>query len=91
MQPLESVTVTIYVPAMRFDAVCVTCEGLVFHEYVYGGVPPVGFDTVTLPFFPPIHQTFVTVEAITLVIGLGCVTVALEVVVQPFESVTVTV
>ena len=66
MQPLESVTVTIYVPAMRFDAVCVTCAGLVFHEYVYGGVPPVGFDTVTLPLFHPKQPTFVTVEAMTL-------------------------
>jgi hypothetical protein len=91
IQPFESVTVTTYVPATRFEAVCVTCAGLVFHKYVYGGVPPLGLVTVTLPLFPPKQPTFVKVEAITLVIALGCVTVVLAVVIDPLESVTVTV
>jgi hypothetical protein len=74
---------------MRFKAVLVDCTGVVLHEYVYGGVPPVGVVTVTLPLLPPKHPTFVTVDALTLVMTGGWVTVAEEVAVQPLESVTV--
>jgi hypothetical protein len=63
----------------------------VFHAYVYGGVPPVGSETVTVPSFPPKHLTLVNAVAVTFVIGLGWKTVALAVVEDPFESDTVTV
>ena len=38
VQPLASVTVTLYVPPVRLVAVAVVCE--LFHSYVYGVVPP---------------------------------------------------
>jgi hypothetical protein len=56
---------------MRFKAVLVDCTGFVLHEYVYGGVPPVGVVTVTLPLLPPKHPTFVTVDALTFVMTGG--------------------
>jgi hypothetical protein len=56
---------------MRFKAVLVDCTGVVLHEYVYGGVPPVGVVTVTLPLLPPKHPTFVTVDALTFDITCG--------------------
>ena len=34
VHPLASVTVTVYVPAVKPVAVCVVCTGVVFHEYV---------------------------------------------------------
>jgi hypothetical protein len=41
LQPLLSVTITEYVPAVRFVAVAVYWKGLLFQKYEYGGVPPV--------------------------------------------------
>ena len=48
VQPLLSVTVTIYVPAAKVVAVAVVCAGDEFHEYEYGAVPPVTL-AVTAP------------------------------------------
>ena len=42
VQPLLSVRVTVYEPAMRPVAVAVVCTGTVLHEYEYGVVPPPG-------------------------------------------------
>jgi hypothetical protein len=38
--PASSI-VTVYVPGANPVAVAVICAGVVFHEYVYGGYPPV--------------------------------------------------
>ena len=89
IQPLASVTVTVYVPALSPVAVGVVCTGVVFHEYVYGAVPPVAF-TVAVPLFPPLHNTFVEPATTALSTG-GCVILTDAVPVQPLESVTVTV
>src|SRR6476620_2490278 len=58
VNPLMSVTVTVYIPAMRPVAVCVVCTGVVFHEYVIGVAPPLGV-TVALPVACPLQATFV--------------------------------
>jgi hypothetical protein len=48
VQLLASLTVTVYVPAGIFNAVTPVWAGTVFHEYVYGEVPPTVI-TVALP------------------------------------------
>ena len=53
-----SVTVTVYVPAERPVAVAFVCAGLVFHEYVYPGVPPAAV-TVAEPFMSPLQDALV--------------------------------
>lgn len=45
VHPLESVTVTTYVPAVLIVILCVVAELL--HKYVYGLVPPLGFAVKT--------------------------------------------
>ena len=60
VHPFASVTVTVYVPAISPVAVGVVCTGVVFHEYVYAGVPPAGV-TVAVPVVPPKQFTFVPV------------------------------
>jgi hypothetical protein len=57
-------------------------------RYVYAGVPPLTV-SVTVPLLPPLQLTAVAeAEAVNAV---GWVTVELDVFVQPFASVTVTV
>ncbi len=87
VQPLLSVTVTVYVPALKLLIVAVVLIGVVFHAYVYGNDPPLG-STVALPLLTP-QSGF---EPLTVHVGLGVVfIVVLHVVVQPKLSVTVTV
>jgi hypothetical protein len=88
VQPFLSVTVTVYVPAVRLVAVALV-PPLGAHEYVYGTVPPPAV-TVAPPVAPPLHLTLV-VELIEAVRTVGCVIVTAAVAVQPFLSVTVTV
>ena len=52
VQLLTSVTVTVYVPAARLDAPAVVVTGVVFHEYVYGAVPPAGVTVAAPVLFP---------------------------------------
>ena len=50
LQLRASVTVTVYVPALRLEAVA-AAPPLGLHENKYGAVPPVGV-TVAVPLFP---------------------------------------
>jgi hypothetical protein len=70
-------------------AVAVFCTGALFHEYVYGPIPPVAV-AVADPVLPPKQAMFVDAE-IEAVGPPELVTTATAVVVQPFASVTVTV
>lgn len=86
VQELASVTVTVYVPAVNADFVADVPPPV--QLYVYDVVPPVTV-AVADPVEPPLHKTFVPV---TLALSaVGCVTVALAVVVHELASVTVTV
>ena len=49
-----SVTVTVYVPAIKPVAVAVFCAGVVFQEYVYGPVP-FAPAAVAVPELLPLH------------------------------------
>jgi hypothetical protein len=87
VQPLASVTVTVYEPEARPVAVePVPPDGA--QEYVYGPVPPDGA-TLALPVDAPLHNTFVCV--VVAVNAVGCVMVKVRVAVQPPAPVTVTV
>jgi hypothetical protein len=88
LQPALSVTVTLYVPAVKLFAVAPELpEG--DHAYVYGVVPPDGV-TVALPLFPPLQDTFVLEEILADKVLIS-LTFAVAVFVQLFASVTVTV
>jgi hypothetical protein len=79
LQPLASVTVNVYVPAVRLNV----------PMPLYGGVPPVAA-TVTVE-FPPLHNIGVA-DAVTAIAEAGCeMVIAAEVAEQPFASVTVKV
>jgi hypothetical protein len=67
IHPLESVTVTVYVPAVSPVAVIVVCTGELFHEYVYGEVPPAG-TAVAVPSDPPN-----VVTGVELAVAVNCV------------------
>jgi hypothetical protein len=69
--------------------VAVVLTGEVLHVYVYGVVPPEGV-TLTEPLFIPLHNALLSVLAVAAN-KVGCVTVAVVVVVQLCASVTVTV
>jgi hypothetical protein len=87
VQPLKSVVVTVYVPAVNPEAVSpVPPEGA--HEYVYGEVPPFAV-TVAVAVEPPKHVT--SVLTVVAASTGGCVIVTLVVTIQPTLSVTVTV
>ena len=91
VQPLASVTVTIYVPAIKFVAVPPVCAaGVVLHEYEYGTVQP-PTNTVAEPFAPPKHKTLVRPSMKALNARAGWVIVTVAVVVHLLASVTVTV
>ena len=75
VQPLASVTVTVYVPAQRLFMVCVLSP--VFQLYVYGDVPPEGF-AVALPSQLPLQDGSV-VETVTST-GAGSTRLAVSVV-----------
>jgi hypothetical protein len=82
-QPPPSVTTTVYVFAMMLERSCVTA--LLLHAYEYGVVPPLTVRSM-LPFACPQVDDTVVAESASAV---GCVTVTVCVVVQPFPSVTV--
>src|SRR5688572_30292071 len=87
VHPLASVTVTVYVPAVRPVALAlVPPEGAQLYEYA--GVPPPAV-AVALPVFPPKQRTGVMVAE--TVSNVGCVIVTVAVLVHPLASVTVTV
>ena len=88
---LLSVTVTVYVPADNPVAVAVVCIGVVFQEYEYVGVPPVGA-TVAVPLAPPLQETSVLPPPVAaLREAAGWLIVNDLVVWQALASVTVTV
>ena len=87
VQPFVSVTTIAYVPSERPVAVVSVCAGEVFHEYVYGSIPPLT-DTVADPSLKP------QLAAVVLVIrdnAVGWVKDVVIVVEQELLSVTVTV
>ena len=88
VQPLASVTVTVYVPAESEDAAAEVAPEDQLYEYP--GVPPAP-EAVAAPSLPPLQLTFVgdPIEVDTAV--AGSVMVMVSVSVQPFASVTVTV
>jgi hypothetical protein len=88
VQPLASVAVTLYVPAIKPLAVAVFWP--LFHRYVIAPVPPVPA-AVADPFAPPKQDTLVLVLIVTDTAVAGCVITAVAVLVQLFASVTVTV
>lgn len=53
-QPFESVTETLYVPAVNPEME--EAVEVVFHKYVYPAVPPEGL-TLAVPLFPPLQLT----------------------------------
>ena len=68
---MASVTVHVYVPAVKLVAVWVV---LPFdHKYVYGGVPPLGL-AVAVPLLPPL-QLISVVESVIVKAVAGCVIV----------------
>jgi hypothetical protein len=81
------VIVHVYDPTPSPDAVAVFCTGVVFHEYVYGAVPPDGV-AVAEPLLPPKQLTF-ELAVIDPVMPPVLPTIATTVLVQPFASVIV--
>jgi hypothetical protein len=90
VHPWASVNVTVYVPAVRPIAVAVPCGGTVFHDIVYGAVPPATPLIVAVPLLPPGQLTLVAVSGLA-VMAEGAVIVTLQVVVHRLASVTITV
>ena len=88
VQPFASVTVAVYVPAVR-AVVVLFVPPLGLQLYVYAGVPPPAV-TVALPLLPPLHVTGEE-AVITAVNTGGCVIVVDAVILHPFASFTVTV
>jgi hypothetical protein len=85
--PLFVVTVTVYVPAAKEEAVAaVPPEGA--HEYVYGVVPPVGV-TVAEPLAPAKQET--STLLIASVAEGETVTTTVVVLIHPEAAVPVTV
>ena len=86
-QPLASVTVTVYVPAARLDAVAPVA--LFDHAYEYGAVPPEPL-AVADPSLDPLQLALVGVPVLATT-AVGSVIVTLAVAVHPLSSVAVTV
>ena len=84
LQPLASVTVTLYEPPARFDMVAVVPPLL--QAYVYAGVPPVAL-TVALPMAKHVALTAEVVKTM----AVGWVKVTDLTPKQPAASVTVMV
>jgi len=63
VQPLPSVTVTLYVPTDNPPTLAVPCPvpGAGDQKYVYDGTPP-DCVAVAVPLFPPKHETFEVIE-----------------------------
>ena len=59
LQLFASVTVTVYVPAIKL---LMSCDAaLLLHAYVYGAAPPLTVKSID-PFPPPLQLTFIWVE-----------------------------
>ena len=86
VQPLASVTVTVYVPAARPVGFAVV-PTFGFQAYVYGPVPPEGV-TAIAPLFAPLQDRLVMLPVAVTGVALLIVKVAVEV--HPASSVTVT-
>lgn len=86
VQPLASVTVTVYIPAVRLTMSSVVAP--FDHWKLKAGVPPVTLMLIE-PLLPPLQETGSEVEV--MFNAGGCEMVALIDLVQPLESVTVTV
>ncbi len=84
-QLFASVTVALYAPATRLDAIAVLLPD--DQVYAYGNVPPLAV-TVVLP-VPPLHEAFIF--EIFDVNAAGSIILTLPVEVQPLTSVTVPV
>src|SRR6185437_80675 len=69
VHPLASVTVTVYVPALRLLAVALV-PPLGVHAKVYGTVPPKGF-AVAEPVLPPLHLSLIIPPVVTLSAAAG--------------------
>ena len=87
VQPLASITVTVYVLGARLVIFCVVAPLL--HAYVKGVVPPATFMFIA-PLLLPLQFTFVTVPIVN-VNAFGWVMACDIVAVHPLASVTVTV
>src|SRR5438876_9661637 len=87
VQPLASLTVTMYVPAPRLVAVDPFCTGLVFHENEIGRASCREMALV-LPLVAPKQRTLTCALMLALNAVSGCVMVALAVAVQPLASLT---
>jgi hypothetical protein len=86
IQPAESVTVAVYAPSDNPVAVDESCDGVVFHEYTYGGGPPVA-ETVIVPSLPPKHDGSVASTILNTTAG-GSTRITLSDAMQPLVSET---
>ncbi len=86
VQPLASVTVTVYVPAARLEAVAEVAP--LDQAKEYDVVPPVA-EAVASPSLPPLQLTL-SVYAVAATSTAGSVIVTEAESVQPLASVTVT-
>src|SRR5436853_129707 len=86
VQPLASVTVTLYVPAASEVISCVVAPLL--HKYVYGDVPPLTVKLIE-PVDAPLQSTLTCVWLNEIAVG-SVIVMLLSVAVQPLASVTVT-
>ena len=68
----------------------VFCTGIVFHVYVYAGVPPVTL-TEAVPVAAPLHKTFVELPIAVNPKQDGSFTTVLPDIKHPFASVIVAV
>src|SRR5439155_4501765 len=88
VQPLASLTVTMYVPAPRLVAVASFCTGLVFHENVLLPVPPLAL-AVALPLLPPKQSTLTCALMLALNAVSGSEVLTLAVSLQRLTACTV--
>lgn len=84
VQPLASLTVTVYVFA-HFPVIVDVVSPPGAQEYEYGGVPPPAI-TEAVPLHKPKQLTSVALA--TPVNGVGCVMLTFALAIQPFRSVT---
>jgi hypothetical protein len=88
VHPCASVTIKVYVPALK--PLMLEVVAPLLHAYVYAGVPPLGADWA-LPLLLPLQLTLLTTVALAKSTAAGCVIVTLPVAVHPWESCTVKV
>lgn len=89
IHPFASVTVTLYVPAVKPVAVVVPCAGEVLHKMVYGAVPPAIPLMVAVPLLPPAQLTLVLVNGFAVIALPAVMFIPVMMVSHRFASVTV--